>query len=318
MPAASIPSIDISDPASASRQIEDACRDIGFLYVTGHGINPATIANMRAAVAGYFSLPLDVKLRQRVRKNNYRGYIPLGFFTANSGGRGGDHYEGFKLHLELPADDDIVKQCDLYGPNRWPALPNFREHVLAYWAACDRVAAVLLTALAGVLGVTPATLLGWFEKPLTNMTLLHYPSQEAGSDVYGIHPHKDTDALTILAPDPVGGLWVKSRGRDQWIAARSTGDALIVNIGDLLELWSGGYFVSTPHKVVNETGAARYSFPYFAVPRFDTVVAPLRPPQQGFARNGVHVGDVSREVWRTNWPDAVARDTGFDLGTLGD
>ena len=91
-----------------------------------------------------------------------------------------------------------------------------------------------------------------------------------------------------------------------------------MNIGDLLELWSGGYLVSTPHKVVNQSGAERYSFPYFVVPRFDTVVEPLLTPQPGFARSRVHVGDVSREVWRTNWPGAVPADSQFDLGTLED
>jgi isopenicillin N synthase-like dioxygenase len=70
--------------------------------------------------------------------------------------------------------------------------------------------------------------------------------------------------------------------------------------------------------VINRSGAERYSFPYFAVPRFDTVVAPLRDPQPGFERSAVPVGDVSREVWRTNWPDTTPADTGFDLGTLKD
>ena len=91
-----------------------------------------------------------------------------------------------------------------------------------------------------------------------------------------------------------------------------------MNIGDLMELWSGGYFVSTPHKVVNLSGAERYSFPYFAVPRFDTVVEPLKSPQPGFSRSSVHVGDVSKEVWRTNWPDVVSDKPHFDLGTLED
>ena len=105
---------------------------------------------------------------------------------------------------------------------------------------------------------------------------------------------------------------------DEWIDAAPPGDALTVNIGDLMELWSGGYFVSTPHKVVNTSGAERYSFPYFAVPRFDTVVEAKKKPQPGFSRSSVHVGDVSKEVWRTNWPDVVSDKPHFDLGTLED
>jgi len=123
-------------------------------------------------------------------------------------------------------------------------------------------------------------------------------------------------ALTILAQDPVGGLEVRCRGEQRWIRAEPPGDALTVNIGDLLELWSGGYLVSTLHRVVNTTGAQRYSFPYFAVPRYDTIVEPLRTRQPGFDREPVHVGDVSREVWLTNWPDAPPISAEVDPGTL--
>ena len=76
--------------------------------------------------------------------------------------------------------------------------------------------------------------------------------------------------------------------------------------------------MSTPHKVVNTSGKERFSFPYFAVPRFDTLVEPLREPQAGFNRASVHVGDVSADVWRTNWPGVKAHDASFDLGTLQD
>ena len=310
-----LPLVDLS---TATPGIEDACHSIGFMYVVGHGIPAATIANVRAAVTEYFSQPLPKKLGDRITRDNYRGFIPEKFFSPAGEATAADSYEGYKLHFEVAADDPICAQCDLYGPNRWPDIPGFKESLLAYWAECDRVAHTLLGALADCLDVEAGEFLQLFEKPLTNMTLLHYPPQPPDASGFGIHPHKDTDALTILAPDPVGGLMIKSRVGGAWIRAKPYKDALIVNIGDLLELWSGGYFVSTPHKVVNTSGAERYSFPYFAVPRFDTVVTPLRAAQPGFERNAVHVGDVSREVWRTNWPDAVPDKPEFDLGTLQD
>lgn len=312
-----IPIIDLGSRANLARDVEAACRDIGFMYVAGHGIDPEVIAGARESVIRYFAQPDEVKLRDCITRDNYRGYIPTGFFTANTGDADADFYEGYKLHFEVAEDDQIRQSCDLYGPNKWPThIPNFRSRILSYWRACDEVVGVLLSAMSEVLSVHQDDLLEYFESPLTNMTLLHYPPQEPDSGKFGIHPHKDTDALTILAPDPVGGLMVRCRDEREWIAAKSPDNALTVNIGDLLELWSGGYFVSTPHKVVNTSGVERYSFPYFAVPRFDTVVEPLRPPQPGFDRAGVHVGEVSREVWRTNWPDAVSDRPEFDLGTL--
>lgn len=312
-----IPLIDLSDTRGVTGAIEQACHDIGFMYVAGHRISPSVFKNARTSVTRYFSLPLQNKLRDRITRDNYRGYIPLGFFSPNTGADDADAYEGYKLHYESPTDDPARSACHLYGPNRWPAdVPQLQSAIGRYWRECDRVCATLLAALADIMGVAADEFLQLFESPLTNMTLLHYPPQEQGKEGFGIHPHKDTDALTILAPDPVGGLMVRCRDEREWIAAEPPGDALTVNIGDLLELWSGGYFVSTPHKVVNTSGAERYSFPYFAVPRFDTVVAPLVAPQPGFNRSSVHVGAVSAEVWRTNWPDTVSDRPEFDLGTL--
>ena len=315
-----IPVVDIaSGHGDIAREIEVACRDVGFMYVRGHGIAPQLIAGMREADIGYFERPLEEKLLDRIARENYRGYIPEGFFSPATGGDDSDHYEGYKLHLEIMPDDEICAACDLYGPNKWPAAPeNFRCAVEAYWSACDDVAKVLLEYLAMIIGVGRAWFMTHFQKSLTNMTLLHYPAQGPDGCGYGIHPHKDTDALTILVPDKVGGLMVRKRGSQDWLEVEAPDDALVVNIGDLLELWSGGYFVSTPHKVINRSGAERYSFPYFVVPRFDTVVEPLREPQPGFARSSVHVGDVSRAVWRSNWPDVVNANSAFDLGTLED
>jgi len=314
-----IPLVDLSNPTGVSRAIETACRDIGFMYVAGHAVSPRTIADVRDSVVRYFSQAVDVKLRDRISQDNYRGYIPTGFFTANSGDGSADSYEGYKLHYEVSADDPICNSCDLYGPNKWPAHPPyFKQHLLRYWQECDRVASSLLGAMAEILGTAKGDFLRAFESPLTNMSLLHYPPQSPDDTGFGIHPHKDTDALTILAPDPVGGLLVKCRDSDEWIAAAAPAETLTVNIGDLMELWSGGYFVSTPHKVVNSSGAERYSFPYFAVPRFDTVVKPLKSPQPGFNRPSVDVGEVSKEVWRTNWPDVISDKPHFDLGTLED
>lgn len=312
-----IPLIDLCSGIDIAHDIEKACRDIGFMYIAGHGISAITFAQVRTAVINYFELPLTAKANDQITPNNYRGYIPTGFFSANNGDGVADAYEGYKLHHEVQSDDPICAACELYGPNKWPDRPkHFKQYLLNYWRECDRVATVLLSALAEILGTPIDQFLQLFESPLTNMTLLHYPPQQPGSAGFGIHPHKDTDALTILAPDPVGGLMVRCRDEQEWIRAAPPGDALTVNIGDLLELWSGGYLVSTPHKVVNLSGAERYSFPYFAVPRFDTVVSPFRTPLPGFHRDDVHVGEISKEVWWTNWPSVTTDKPHLDLGTL--
>jgi len=312
-----IPLIDMCGTADVIHSIENACHDIGFMYVAGHGISSEVISQIRSTVVDYFELPSDLKIEDQISQENYRGYIPQGFFSPNSGGTAADSYEGYKLHQEIEVADPVCAACDLYGPNKWPRRPkHFKRNVLNYWRECDRVALELLGAMAEILGTAKDQFLQLFDKPLTNMTLLHYPPQDDESTRFGIHPHKDTDALTILAPEAVGGLFIRHRDDQEWIKADPPADALIVNIGNLLELWSGGYFVSTPHKVINSSGKHRYSFPYFAVPRFDTVVEPIRTPLADFDRSKVHVGDVSKDVWRTNWPGVMPDNPMHDLGTL--
>ena len=317
---ANVPLIDLSQPdAQVQDQLQRAFSSIGFACLSGHGITPDLVQAVRDLLEQYFSRSEADKLRDSITPDNYRGYIPLGFFSPNTPGGAPDQYEGYKLHFEVSPDDPLRQACDLYGPNLWPQEPAaMKETLLEYWRECDRVTHRLLRLLATIMGVNSNQFLAWFEQPLTNMTLLHYPSQDPEQAGFGIHPHKDTDALTLLFPDPVGGLWLRGRGQSDWLEVKAPPHTIVVNIGDLLELWSGGYFVSTPHKVINRSGAERYSFPFFVVPRHDVIVAPLMPPQPGFTRQPVPVGPVSREVWRTNWPTAQPDDTGFDLGTLSD
>ena len=301
------------DPRTVSL-IGKACHDVGFLYVDGHGIPGELITRMRRAVADYFDRGDADKHADCVLPDNYRGYIPFGFFTENRGGQDADEYEGYKLHFETDAADPIRQHCDLYGPNRWPKnAEKLQSAVMEYWHHCDRVAMCLLRAISESLGLDSTLFLSNFDAPLTNMTLLHYPPGSPGG--FGIHPHKDTDALTILAPDPVGGLMVRKRDESGWIDAVPPDGTLVVNIGDMMEIWSGGHFVSTPHKVINRSGKERYSFPYFAVPRYDVVVKPLREPVPGFERAEMHSGDVSRKIWLSNWPNAAPIEAELDPAT---
>ena len=326
MTVADVPTIDVSalfrdDPEAwfaTAGQINAACQSIGFLSITGTGVSPDLVADLRAAIVRTFAVSEASKHTQAVTRQNYRGFIPFGLFTPNDGSGKADSYEGYKLHGEIAADDPVRADCPLYGPNLWPAeVPELQALTLAYWAEMDRITHALLEVCCHLLGLRRDYLRPAFEKPLTNMTLLHYPPQSADDTGFGIHAHKDTDALTIIAPDPVGGLEVRMPDGG-WHAITCPPRGFIVNIGDMLELWSGGRLVSTPHRVVNRSGRERYSFPYFAVPRHDETVDPLVAPLPGFSRPPVHCGHWSTETWRTNWPDEVADTETPALGTVHD
>jgi len=320
----SIPAIDISRFHSGGPQarrsmaaaLASACRETGFFHVTGHRVERRVILAMREMTAEFFRLPAEEKRALCAAPGDYRGYIPFAAFGNNASSGEADRYEGFKLHREVAAHDPIREVCDLYGPNRWPTrIPGFRRAVLDYWHAMDALSEELLRLFALALGLGEGRLLPCFVEPLTNMTLLHYPPVDRRRAGSGIHPHRDIDAFTIVHPGNVPGLEVMTRDR-RWIGVAAMEGALVVNVGNMMELWSGGRFVSAPHRVTAPCGRQRYSFPYFAMPRHDVLVEPLLPRVEGFDRAAVKTEFIVRELYRTNWKSVAQTDPGIDAGTL--
>jgi len=297
----------------------DACRSIGFVALTHHGIAADLLTEMRQLCERLFAIEDERKRQLMIEPSNYRGFIPLGFFTPNRSEVNGaqpDMYEGFKLHWECPTDHPARGESHLYGCNRWlPEISDMQRIVTDYWHACDQLAGRLMRIVCTHLDIDEDHLTTWFAAPLTNMTLLHYPAALAEVDRSSMHPHKDTNVLTILAPDPAGGLQVRDRA-GEWIEAAPEWPALIVNIGEMLELWSGGEFIATPHRAANDGNASRYAFPWFMVPSHDVVVEPLVPCIDGYHATAMPVGELSAEVWRTNWPNEEPGAANFDLGSL--
>lgn len=88
----------------------------------------------------------------------------------------------------------------------------------------------------------------------------------------GIGAHTDYECFALLhSPSP--GLEVLN-GAGEWIDAPPVPGAFIVNIGDLLELWTNGTFVATSHRV-RRVKEERYSFPLFFAVDYYTMVAPM-------------------------------------------
>ena len=319
LPIISIESFATSTPGSASydsdaSDLYAALSEIGFAIIVGHGVVDEIITNMRNAVKAVFDTPRDVLMQDMVVKGNYRGFVPLGYFTPNSGTGAADQYEAWKLHNETDPSNPVCTACALYGPNKWPNIStDVQTPIMAYWSALTKVSERLIIALCNQLGVDQNILLGHMSDPLTNMTLLNYPPMPPQSDSWGIHPHKDFNLLTLLAHDPIGGLEVRNRN-DEWISADCPPNGMVLNVGDMLELWSGGRLLSTPHRVFNRSGKPRQSFPYFSKPRWDVVVEPLLEPIAGFKRPPLHVGTSAADIWYSNWPGTVSTDPAQVLG----
>ncbi len=313
-----VPVVDLSDGAG----VFAALSTIGFVALRDHGVPKDDLVSMRKLLVELFAVDEAAKARQAITRENYRGFIPMSLFTPNrvsSEGEGpnpADSFEGYKLHWECPLGHPARKESGLYGSNLWPEhLTGMPRIVASWWASMERLAERLLDVVADELEMDRSALAEAMVAPLTNTTLLHYPARAPDDTAQGFHPHKDITVVTVLDPDPIGGLEVRTRD-GRWVEAECPEGALLVNVGDVLEVWSGGRLISTPHRVIISNGAERYSAPFFVVPNHRVVAEPLIEPVADFEARSIPMGYVQSEVWRTNWPDQEPADTYSHLGGL--
>jgi isopenicillin N synthase-like dioxygenase len=264
---------------AVASEISRACRSIGFLYLKNHGIPQNKVDAIFAASKTFFALPIEARNTPGMlcTPSHNRGYMPL--CARHYAGTGApDLMEAFKFQQELPADDAHLRaQNRGHQTNRWPAgNGHFKMTSLDYFSEMTILSHHLLRAFSLALQIEEDTLLTFFNKPLTQISLLHYPAQAptAPEDEYGIRPHADATAFTILAQDDVGGLQVKS-GPGGWIEAPPIPGTFVINIGDMMARWTNDHFASTLHRVFNRSGRERYSVPFFGIPDFDATIACL-------------------------------------------
>lgn len=273
-----LPVIDLAEPDDQrlAAAFGQACAEIGFAFVINHGVADAVKQRARAATRAFHALAAEAKARVARQPGRYRGYIaPLAFSHDRANGRQ-ILYETFIVGPEIAEQDPLVAATGgLLAPNRWPPAPaGFRAAILDYWAAMEALGQRLLTLTALALGTAPATFHGHFRQALNNLSLLHYPPSPAGQRPADARPHRDTNVLTILLPGEVGGLEVQRRD-GAWLAVPPLEQGFVVNIGNMLEHWSGGRFRSTMHRVHPPEGVDRYSLAFFLAPGADTEVTPL-------------------------------------------
>jgi isopenicillin N synthase-like dioxygenase len=183
--------------------------------------------------------------------------------------------ESFFISHDRAADHpDVAAGKPLRGRNQWPsALPEIRPVMMAYFnalgAMCDR----MLPPFAVALGVAAEYFAPFFANEAHAVArFLHYPPQQTSDDnAFGQAPHTDNSFMTALARSDVPGLAVRLPS-GEWFAPPVIPGTFLINLGNIMRRWSNDRFLSTPHGVVNNSGADRYSIAYFHSPHPDTVI----------------------------------------------
>jgi isopenicillin N synthase-like dioxygenase len=283
-PLSHIPVVDFTgvrtgDPGAlerAGREIHAACTQIGFFYLSNHGVPQAIIDRAEQAARRFFAFPVETKRLAAVNAR-HRGFNALGDATMYQATRP-DYKEFFSVGLELPEDDpDVVAGQALRGPNNWPSfMPELQPALYNYYEAIGACGADLLRAVASGLGLPPAFFASRYTKRMQRTQMVYYPPQPPQADEaqFGVAPHTDYGCITLLWQDSIGGLQVREIANGTWIDAPPMPGTFVVNVGDLLARWSNDRFRSTLHRVINRSGRERYSIATFYDPTYGADVDP--------------------------------------------
>ncbi len=307
--------------ASVAREIGQACEEIGFFMLCGHGVPQALIDELVAVSYSYFALPEDEKRRLTMPPDRYRGYIPLrGDNAAASLDDGSPSLPDLKESFSIGpfgAPDDAYRRAPAAGtffaPNMWPERPTpWRGLWQAYYRHMERLAPAIMRSFAIALDQPENYFADRIDRHITNSSVIHYPPQPAPPEDGAVRAgaHSDLGSLTIIYSDTdVGGIEVLTR-EGRWFRVPRVPGALTVNLGDLMAEWTNDRWVSTSHRVVNpppeQAERARISLCFFHQPNYDARIecipscqGPDNPPRYGATTSGAYIKrklDLTREA----------------------
>jgi isopenicillin N synthase-like dioxygenase len=291
-----VPEIDISgfirgDAVAANRvynQVNDALREIGFFTIIGHGIDERELSAFSQTAKAFFDLPFaDKQCFRNPRNSISRGYVGIGQENLGRTSVGGaliDVKEQLAFgRFDVP-DTAYYRQTfgtTAFEPNIVPDVPpGFGDLVKRYYRSMESLTINLLRVFAGALNVDADFFVEFFNHHTSVMRIINYPDQAGmtvGAGQTRSGAHTDYGALTILLAEKApGGLQVKLRNGG-WVDVEPRPNSFIVNIGDLMAMWTNDHWVSNLHRVVNPPAdaaqsARRLSIAYFAHANYDALI----------------------------------------------
>jgi isopenicillin N synthase-like dioxygenase len=289
-----IPTIDLSplqngsdsDRRKVAHQIDEACTDIGFFLVEGHGVPQDLITTARQRAIDFFALPDAEKMKvERPPAKISRGYNSVGDRSLSySMGEVAppDIQEAFAFGPEGSERlASLVNKTvgQMYAPNIWPQRPrDFKDVMLSYHVAMSGLASRVLSAMAVALGENENYFVDKFDRHVSVGRIIRYPAVKEPPLPGQLRAggHTDYGCITFVRGDDTpGGLQVKPRKGD-WVDVHIPPHAFVCNIGDMMMRWSNDRWVSTFHRVAvpppDAAPSDRISLVYFTNPNPDTLV----------------------------------------------
>lgn len=306
----------------AGEEVRQACDGASFFIVRNHGVAPELLDGILSESARFHAQPMDEKLKVKTG-SDILGYLPPGGQTQ----RTSIYNENTKRELSASfyirreyADGhpDRLAGKPWVFDNRWPEnLPGFKENLLTYFAALDRVCGYLLRLFSTALGMGAEYMADHaaFSPPNPTLRLLEYPSQDPGEEnLFGIGPHSDYGCITILNQGTTPGLEVL-RPSGEWVPAPMLPGHFVINTGQLMSRWSNDLIPASAHRVINTSGGLRHSVAFLVGSRPDVKLAclpscqgPDNPAKYPPISYGEHIAAIRKQNYDLEDGPAEARE----------
>ena len=315
-----LPIVDISpfvgdgkeaDRKSCSDQLMKAASEQGFFYITNHGVSEDLLTEAIAWSNRFFSLPLEAKKEIDVTlSRSCRGYQSLG--TNVTKGRP-DRHEGVDLYKDTEEPPDDFQGPTNMGRNQWldesrhQSIRGFRDFwEKTYVPAMLNLGRRVMEAFSIGLGLPADYFLKFYDESFWVMRMIHYPwvlPEDLVPGELGCGVHTDYGCVTLLLSDDTRGCLQAQNLDGEWVTVEPLVQdgrrAFVVNLGDMLEKWTGGKVRATPHRVLpailpvrgKTAKSGRISVPFFFEPNYDAVIKPLFPDSNSKQVESIVYGD---------------------------
>ena len=282
-----LPLLDLTDFHAGGSRREDflhklkhAVRDIGFFYLSGHGIPEQQNQHILDIARQFFALPPESKRKvQMIHSPHFRGYTYAGGELTLGQADWREQFDVMREAPVVPLHYGERPWLRLQGPNQWPAeLPEMKAAVLDWQEKLTEVTLTLLRIFALILEQDEQVFEHTVNKgPFQHLKLIRYPGRDQTATDQGVGAHKDAGYLTLVLQDKEAGL--EALIEDEWVKADPVPGSFVVNIGELLELASNGYLKATLHRVTTPpAGRDRLSCAFFMAAQLDSDVPLLDLP----------------------------------------
>ncbi|KAM1195234.1 hypothetical protein ACFX13_022271 [Malus domestica] len=245
-------------------QLAHASENWGFFQVVNHGIDLSILESIEKVAKEFFMLPLEEKKKYALAPGTVQGYG-----------------QAFVL-----SEDQKLDWCNMFAlgvvpnfirsPMLWPTNPeNFSESVEVYSTEVRKLCQNLLKYIAMSLGLNGDVFENMFGEAVQALRMNYYPPCPRPDLVLGLSPHSDGSALTVLQQGKGNSVGLQILKDDRWVPVKPIPNALVINIGDTIEVLTNGKYKSVEHRAVTHKEKDRLSIVTFYAPSYEIEVGPM-------------------------------------------